>query len=104
MKPLLISVALLLTFCVFAEEKVTVFKMKDGRTIEAVRIAAVGDEGERTFTLKTTTGERVMVMEADVESRIEKKVARGELSENAAVPPPAKPPATQKQKEDNKEK
>lgn len=106
MKPVFIAAAFLLTLCASAEEKVTVtvFKMKDGRTIEVLRIAAIGDEGTRTFTLKTTIGERVMILEADIESRVEKKVARSELPETAAVAPAATASAIAKSKEEDEVK
>ena len=106
MKSILFSAIVLLSLCARAEEKVTinVFKMKDGRVLEALRVATVGDEGSRTFTLKTTTGERVMVMEADIESRSEKKVAKEELPETATAAAPVKAPAAKPKDEDDGKK
>jgi len=103
MKSILFVAFVLLSLGAGAEEKVTVnvFKMKDGRVLEAIRVASVGEEGTRTFTLKTTTGERVMVMEADIESRSEKKIAKEELPETATAAAPAKTPTAAKPKDED---
>ena len=85
MKIILLCAAVSLASYVTAEEQVTVtiFTMKDGRTLEAIRFASIGDEGARTFALKTMEGERLTVAEEDVASRSERRVPISGLSDKA---------------------
>jgi predicted nucleic acid-binding Zn-ribbon protein len=96
MRMTLVCASFILASLLTAEEQITVsiFKMKDGRAIESVKFAAVGDEGAKIFMLKTTAGERVTVAEADVESRSEKRIPVSELPASAETQKADAPKAT----------
>lgn len=62
---------------------VTTFELTDGRTLEAIRFAAAGDEGAKTFMLTTLEGERKTIAEKDIASRRERIVPISELPPTA---------------------
>ena len=64
-----------------AEEQATIsiFRLQDGRTLEAIRFAAAGDEGARVFMLTTVEGARITIGEKEIKSREERVVLLSEL-------------------------
>lgn len=76
----LMSLSLLCHFAAHAEEqtvRVTVFTLKDGRTVEALRYVSAN----ACYRVTTVGGEKLLVNDDDVRSTLEKRVALSSLPE-----------------------